>query len=355
MIRVLHLIWRWDFGGIESFCISLMNNMNSKTISFDFVVCGDKIGENEQYIRELGCQVYHLPLIQGKQGKKQYLKELHNLLKKHKYDIVHSHLAFMNISTLFVAWRLGVSGRISHAHVKANDITTWKKKFKLILQQFLMRLNATNCFGCSEIVSRYYFGKLGGKVRILYSGIDIKKFLNYDVSNRIENHFIVVGRMCIEKNPFFIIEIMRELLLLNPQYTFTWCGDGELLDMISQRLSDIRSNVYLTGGVNNIPNYLWESSYMLMPSVKEGFGMATIEAQLADVFVFASDRVPKDTDLGLIEYLSLEKNAKEWANYINNFIIEGKRSLYHINSEKIHRFDMRLIAKEIMDIYQKVC
>lgn len=353
MVKVLHLIWRLDKGGIESFCLGLLDYIDNNTISFDFVVCGDKIGENEQLVRELGCSVYHLPLIQGKRGKKAYLKELYCLLKEEKYDIVHSHLAFMNLSTLSVARRLGVSGRISHVHIAAEDIVTWNRKFKLVLQQFLMRFNATNCFGCSEATVLYYFGKLNKKVKVLYSGVDTCKFMKGNKNNN-DGNIIVVARMAVEKNPLFILEIMKELLLINPEYSFTWCGDGELFDLISARSKDIKDHLSLVGGVNNIKDYLQQSSYMLMPSIKEGMGMAAIEAQLADVFVFASDKIPVDTDLGLIKYISLKKSAKEWAYYINRFIVKENSSSYHLNRERIKEFDIKIISKEMEGIYQRL-
>lgn len=354
MIKVLHLLWRLDEGGIESFCTGLLNHIDRNSISLDFAVCGEKMGGIEGFVKEMGCSVYHLPLIQGKRGKKVYSNSLYNLLQEKEYDIIHSHLAFMNISTLSVAWRCGIKGRISHAHVAIVDSITWKDKYKLRIKQFLMKFTATNCFGCSESTSIDHFGNIGGKVEVLYSGVDTGAFLKNDFSEIRKKHFVIVARMAKEKNPLFIIEIIRELLLLSSEYTFTWYGDGELFDLILEKSHDIQKNLCLKGRVDNIEDYLQEASYMLMPSIREGLGMAAIEAQMANVFVFASDKVPNDTDLGLIKYISLEKNAKEWANYINDFIIEERHFSCHLNQERINRFDIQVVAKKVVDIYQKL-
>lgn len=88
-----------------------------------------------------------------------------------------------------------------------------------------------------------------------------------------------------------------------------------------------------------------------MPSIKEGFGTAAVEAQLSGVFVFASNRLPTDTDLGLIEYLPLEQGATEWAKHIDSFIQANHRSSKHIRNDNLEKYDFQYVAQLIKTIY----
>lgn len=90
---------------------------------------------------------------------------------------------------------------------------------------------------------------------------------------------------------------------------------------------------------------------MLMPSKKEGFGMAAVEAQLSGVLVFASDRVPRDTDLGLIEYYPLD-SAEKWADRILSIIDNDDRRKYMLKHEKIRDYDISNLATKVFGAYK---
>lgn len=221
MKKVLHLIWRIDGGGIESFCINLIHALKDKPISFDFVVCGKEY-DSESVVQNMGCKIYHLPLIDGKEGKKNYLSALSAIIKENHYDIVHSHLAFMNISTLRLAKKLGVRIRISHTHVAGRGN---KNSLKCLLKRYLMKKYATHCIACSKDTAEFYYGKVGEQVAVIYSGIDVERFKS-EIVEKEEKSFIIVARICEEKNPYFIMDIIRNLIQLDPTYHFTWCGGG---------------------------------------------------------------------------------------------------------------------------------
>ncbi|WP_284706399.1 glycosyltransferase [Phocaeicola massiliensis] len=108
----------------------------------------------------------------------------------------------------------------------------------------------------------------------------------------------------------------------------------------------------LTGFQSNVDQYLKESDYMLMPSKKEGLGMAAIEAQVSGVYVFASDRLPLDTDLGLISYLPYEMSASQWADEIHNFVMNEMKYSRSLNRKRLQKFDITRIAEQIALFYE---
>lgn len=345
MQRVLHLIWRIDGGGIEQFCINLMKNVDFEKYQFDFCVCGEEThAENDEIFSE--SMIYHMPLIKGKTGKKEYLSELKKILSETHYDIVHSHLAFMNISTLRIAKRCGVSVRISHTHVAGIGRSN---SLKNIIKRKLMTHYATFCFACSHDTAAFYYGLKSANVSVLYSGIDINKFHNETPKNK--NKFIVVARVCPEKNPDFCLMIAENLIEKNPNFEFHWYGGGDDLNWLSERAASIKNPFVFHGGVTDVENYIKDAAYMLMPSVKEGFGMASVEAQLSGTFVFASDHVPKDTNLGMIMYYPLD-SPQNWAERIMGVIESGVIQNKSIITEKIKDYDMRYTADVITKKYE---
>ena len=343
MIKVLHLIWRIEGGGIENFCLNLLKN-SPKEYQYDFGVCGGYCAsENNELLKN--SKIFHLPLIINKEGKNDYLKELKKILKENKYDIIHSHLAFMNISTLRIAKKCGIKIRISHTHVAGFEKSNYLIN---LLKKSLMKRYATKCFACSKETADFYYGLESKKVSILYSEIEIERFNK--ITKKDENKFIIVGRMCQEKNIEFIIKLIEKLSTKNKKFKFLWCGTGEKFKEIKRYVEAKKLPLIFLGEVNNVEEYLRDASYMLMPSLKEGFGTVAIEAQVSKVFVFASDRVPQDTDLGYINYYELE-NEEIWANKIINFIDKNEINKYSLNQEILYKYDFNYIAKEILKSY----
>lgn len=345
MPRVLHLIWRIDGGGIEQFCLNLLRNMRSNEYSFDFAVCGDRCnGENDNLLSK--SIIYHLPLINGTTGKKQYLYELRNILYKTQYDIVHSHMAFMNISTLRIAKKCGVPIRISHTHVAGFGN---RNSIKNIVKRQLMNYYATKCFACSHDSAEFYYGVKNKKISVLYSGIEISRFCNSSGKDR--NLFVVVARVCPEKSPEFILDVAEKLYQKNSKLRFLWCGGGDGLSQLEEEASKRMIPIMFRGWVPDVENYLKNASYMLMPSKKEGFGMTAVEAQLSGVLVFASDRVPRDTDLGLIECYPLD-SAEKWADRIFSIIDNDDKRKYRLKHEKIRDYDISNLATKVFGAYK---
>mgnify|MGYP000184706954 CR=1 FL=1 len=80
--------------------------------------------------------------IYNKNDKRKFLCFEKELIQKNHYDIVHSHMDFMNVFTLKVAKEEGVPIRVSHVHTAFlnGDKLKGKKKWKRKIQQILVVL-----------------------------------------------------------------------------------------------------------------------------------------------------------------------------------------------------------------------
>lgn len=342
-------MWRYDGGGIERFADNLLQCSDFNRVMYDVVLCGDvNILENQLIKLMGGGKIFHLPLIIGKSGLKSFLNELKILLSQKKYDIVHSNLDGYNHYVMRMAYKMKVPIRISHTH----SVGSCQNLFKLKVQQILMRLWATDCIACSLKSGSYWYGS-SRFYNVIHCGLDTDSLAKSANQHKSKNEILIVGRICKEKNPFFIVEIMKELVKRNPNVHFSWCGDGELLEPVNKAINEygLESSVKMVGYTNNVTNYYNKASYLLMPSLIEGLGLSVIEAQIAGLYVFASEAIPEETNYARIRYLSFHQNASTWAQSICDEI--NQNIYYELNKDIFEDFDKKIIANKILnEIYK---
>ena len=115
-IRVLHVVRKMGFGGIETFLMSIYRNIDKEKVQFDFLV--NEKGEFDQEIKSLGGNVFYIDYL-GKVETIKYKRNLFNFFKNNKYNIVHSHYGQISGLILEATKKAGVRIRIAHSHSTA--------------------------------------------------------------------------------------------------------------------------------------------------------------------------------------------------------------------------------------------
>lgn len=203
----------------------------------------------------------------------------------------------------------------------------------------------------------------GNKVKdtvVINNGVDFEKFknnseiedFNIDIN---EIKFLTVGRMCEQKNSIFIVKIMKELRKINDNVHLYWIGKGpqeeEIRNLIRKyRLED---SITLLGSRKDVPNIMTKMDFMLFPSKWEGLPVTLVEAQVANLPCFISDKITDEADLGLCNVISLKRNESEWANIIDSYI-KGSNYNSKVLEDKINSFNIKNVVKEIESIYLQV-
>lgn len=299
---------------------------------------------------------------------RQKIKHFFKLIKLLKYeetfDVVHTHIDFFNGINLLAAFIAKVPIRISHSH-NTNSANTQKEKNSVFVKIYrmcmrvLINLFATDIMGCSEDANKYMYGKRYKKAKVIYNGLDIDKFKNrlntkeeLVIGNKI--NLITIGRICEQKNSKFIVEIINDLCKVNKNICLKWIGKGPQEQEVKSLIKkyNLENYIELLGTCNNIPEILSKMDYMIFPSKWEGLGIALIEAQLASVPCFISDKIPNEADLGLCNIISLERSSKEWADNINNYINKNTFNK-SINKEKAEKYDIKNIITILEKMYSR--
>lgn len=355
-IRIAQVMGKWVGGGVEAVIMNYYRNMDRNKIQFDFIFDNDSDGIPYEEIEKLGGRVILCPPYQRLF---KYIKELKIIFKEEKYTIVHSNINTMSVFPLYAAKHAKVPVRIAHNHSTSNK-KEWKKNVLKALLKPFSKIYATDYFACSEHAGKWLFGNKAlktGKIVIINNGIEINNYIfneNIRKNKRqelgIEDDEIVighVGRFVKQKNHNFLIDVFNEIHKKNNKSKLVLIGQGPLENRIKQKVKDCRLNdsVLFLGQQNNVNDYYNIMDVFLFPSLYEGLGIATIEAQINGLGCLVSNNVPKDIIISSgVKFLDF--NIGEWTTNIEEFT--GRK--FELN-ERRDIFDISKQVKKIEDYY----
>ncbi len=366
MIKVLAVSNSLDplSGGIETFLMSLFNNIDRNIIHMDFVVHT----QQPQYIIELitkrGSKIFGT----SPYNVFKYRKFWKNLLKKHNdYDFIHVHSYDPAFLYLNIAKKYGIK-TIVHSH------TTNMPHFDLIdricrLNQFLSHYSANYFFGCSyQAICDRFGGNVAKTNRsfIIPNGIDTEKFrFNPAMRKKIRKELQIdsdtiiigqVGRLCYQKNQLFTVDVFYEFNLINPKSLLIFIGKGSLEEELIEKIRrfKLEEKVVFLGTKNNIQNYLSAFDGFLFPSAYEGFGIALVEAQCSGLPCLVSDVIVPECDMGcnLISKLSLKNDSpQKWAETLQEKINSSTDRLNTYEVVFSKGYDIKISSNYLQNLY----
>ena len=180
MIRVLHVVHKMGYGGIETLIMNIYRNIGKTKIQFDFAVNTEEKGEYEEEILKLGGKIYRLP--KRRNDFWHYKKAWNEFFEEHQgeYEVIHMHVSSLtDIQPIISAKKYGVQKRFIHSH------NTFQKGIVHNVLNSIHRLYVQNCatrlFACSTEAGKYCFGNK--KFEIIKNGIDSKKYI-YNTKTR---------------------------------------------------------------------------------------------------------------------------------------------------------------------------
>ena len=213
-IRILQIVSSLSpVSGVLSVVLNWHHHVDTTEVQFDYLCYKQTFPNRQQEIERLGGRCFCLP--NPAHHPFQFLKESYQFFKRHRYDIVHSHITHLNFFFYPLARMFGTKNILQHAHG-----TKWSDKKLNGIRNYLMLHTVwpliTHKVACSRAAGDAFFGK---KFRIINNGIDIERFV-YNPSVRfqkrkelkLENNFVVahVGRFSPEKNHEFLINVFSK-------------------------------------------------------------------------------------------------------------------------------------------------
>lgn len=360
-VRVLQVVATMNMGGIENFLMNLYRNIDKDKIQFDFLILNNEPNIFEEEIEELGGKVFKIESVK-KVGYLKFIKNLKKFFKeKTGYKTIHSHYNIMNGIILYTSLNSTANIRISHSHSTNTGFSLLKNIF-LYFSRFLLEKSKAKKFACSRAAGIWLYGK-NSSFNIIYNGIDASRYKYSDVIRenkreelQLSKKDIIVGHIGSfrkVKNHDFIIEIFSELYKKNENYKLILVGDGELKKEIEEKVDnqEFKKNVIFLGIRKDVTELLQLFDIFLFPSLYEGLPVSLVETQASGLKCFISENITREIDLGLglVEFISLKKNALEWANIIEEKRKYSRKSKLEIIQEK--GYDIGKTSNELIEVY----
>ncbi|WP_174734328.1 glycosyltransferase family 1 protein [Mesobacillus harenae] len=325
-LRILHVLASLDRGGAEAMIMNIYRKIDRNKIQFDFVVNDrDESYSYEAEIKSLGGRIYRVPRYKIT-NYYFYKREWEKLISQHpEWKIIHGHHtspAFIYLSIAKSLNRL----TIGHSHIAGGEHTL--KSYIKFLMRYPLRYIADYLFACSESAAKWMYGKRSNESQVLNNAIDAKKYVFSEQIRtlkrkelKIEDKFVIghIGRFQTQKNHLFLIDIFNAVHDKYNNSILLLVGDGELRPFIEKRIKELGliDSVIFTGVRSDIPDLLQAMDLFLFPSLYEGLGIVSIEAQAAGLHTIVSDTIPQDAYLtNLIESISLQDSKEKWAEKI---------------------------------------
>src|SRR5512133_1789429 len=182
MIRVLHVLGRLDYGGVESWLAGIAASVDRRKVALEFLVHDPRPGALDDAVRAHGCRILPCPIAEPF----AYPGRLRRILRDGRYDVVHSHVHHFSGVVLALSRAAGVPVRIAHSHsdTRGGDAAAGlPRRAYLGLGRWLLRRSATVEVAASGSAASALFG--GGwaadpRVRVLHCGIDLAPYAGED-------------------------------------------------------------------------------------------------------------------------------------------------------------------------------
>ena len=363
-MKVLIIAGGLDTGGLENQIAQLAVRLRSKGHEVD-LTCDTREADYKRFLENNGCSILYLPSTR-QVGIQSFCRSLASIIRRKKYDVVHSNELFHSGIVMLVAKMCGVSKRIAHSHSTRDDAlgnTVLRKLYHAIMRIMLLTC-ATDYISCSTMAGEYLFGKNAAKSskwHLVFNAIDSSKFLHVlpvQLRKRDGWRYVVhVGRFVEVKNHDFIIEIARGMKSNGSRICFVLVGDGDLFEKIQNLVQEeaLGDYVMFLGNRKDVPQILQWADAFILPSIFEGMPLSLIEAQAAGLPSVASSSITPEVDfgIGLVHWVSLEDAVEKWMEEIGRAAFEPHAPKATVWSAMQARgFDLDSYANKIETIYE---
>lgn len=300
-------------------------------------------------------------------------KQLKKIIDKNNYDIVHCHTPVASVITRLVCRDFRKKGLkvIYTAHgfhfYKDAPLKNWLFYYPMewicsFLTDTLITINQEDY----QLSRRHMHSK-----NIEYIpgvGIDLEYIESIKIDKDIKRKelgllkddfiFLSVGELNTNKNHITVIKAIEELVRENKINNFKYliCGEGNKRKELEEYIKNkgLEQYIKLLGFRKDVLEILKITNCFIFPSIREGLGLAAIEAMASGVPIIVSnnrgsqDFADKDNTF-ICDVFKIDQYKESILKVINNKETRKKMSEYGIKKSK--DFGKDVVLNKLMEIY----
>lgn len=338
-IRVLHVITRLVVGGAQENTLLTATHLDRAryAVALASGPTDGPEGSLEERAHGLSLPFFRIShLVRPLHPARDILAffQLYALIRRHHYDIVHTHTTKAGLLGRLAARAAGVPIVIHtpHGHAFHGYFGTVGSRLLVAVERVMAHL--TDRIVCLTQAEKEDYIQLGvgrsAQLVMIHSGVDLEGFqtIRVDVTAKrrelnlpLEGPLIgCVARLVSVKGVDVLLEAVPQIRAAMPTVTVVFVGGGPLRARLEQRTSllGLDSSVSFLGVRRDVPEIMGLFDVVVLPSRNEGMGRAAVEAMAAGRPVVASrvagiQNVVEDGQTGV---LVTPENSEELARAV---------------------------------------
>lgn len=362
-MNILYYIDTLHMGGAENLCVNYLIKLKELGNACGIVVNSKEKTFLEQKLIDNDIKIYYLfekrnlfskIINRTKLGLNFYLKnKWKNIINDYKPDVIHvntclKYFSFVSGCKIFFSFHTDIDRYFS----------LWKENTKTMAKYIKkgMKLIAISSKIKEDIAKLFHIDSY-----LVHNGVDIdwisnNKYSREDVLKEYNvptDAFIIanVGRFHSVKNHQRVLSIFSDLIKIkNNSYLFL-VGSGSVLEkkniieMIKKY--NLEKKVIIVESRNDAALMMNAFDVFLLPSIKEGFSLVTIEAQSVGLKVVSSLAIPKEVVINKnVHRISLEEENCVW---IEEILKNEDKTI----DDKLYNYSLEASVNSLIEIYNK--
>jgi len=237
-------------------------------------------------VHHIGPKIENIPYRTGKDFI-QYFFSVVKWLLTHKYDIIDAQ-AYSPLLSAYVGSKLKrtpLIGVIYDTSTTNNDQWLQSGNTASRMEKILTKIKYDKILTISPPTKESLINDFGvdeDNIKVIYTGVDVKKHDSVIEEDVVENQIIFVGRLAPHKHPDDLINVVDELKEKIPNIKLVIVGRGQLKEKLLKLVEEKNLGDYVTFKQDltdeELIREMKKSEMLVLPSTREGFGMVLAEA-----------------------------------------------------------------------------
>ncbi|MDP2928834.1 MAG: glycosyltransferase family 4 protein [Candidatus Omnitrophota bacterium] len=364
-MRVLHVNTHVNIGGIGQYIVSLTKALRQKGVECLVASSGGDL--EDLLVRSDVRHIYIDINTKFEFGPKVFCaaSSLARMIREEKIDLLHAHTRVAQVVSSLASQQAAIK-----------YITTCHGYFKPRLSRRLFDTWGEKVVAISDAVSEHLksdFKVNAKRIEIIYNGVDVNRFskvYSTDEIARAKRSLSIrsgavvgtMGRLSPVKGQKFLIEAMREVISKNNDVQCLIIGSGPeeaALKSLVRALGMEDHFVFTGAAYMDIPLYLSCMDVFVLPSIKEGLGLALLEAMSSTRPCVASATggicdIVKD---GINGILTPVGDSAAIASAILKILSDSalKNNMAERSRDFVkNKFSIDVMADKMIDLYERV-